>query len=85
MISQSLEIEGAEPRHHLVEPERSRHRRLGPGKAAAPLAEAARWSGREADVELPEEPARGAAILATSRNQVASLGSRGFVEIGQVR
>ncbi|MGO7205378.1 hypothetical protein ACCT30_30015, partial [Rhizobium ruizarguesonis] len=34
MISQSLEIEGAEPGHHLIEPERSRHRRLGPGKAA---------------------------------------------------
>ncbi len=49
------------------------------------LAEAARWSGFEADVELPEEPVRGAAILATSRNQVANLGSRGFVEIGRVR
>jgi len=49
------------------------------------LAEAARWSGYEADVELPEEPRRGAAILATSRNRVASLGSRGFVEIGRVR
>jgi phosphoribosylformylglycinamidine synthase len=49
------------------------------------LAEAARWSGYEADVELPEEPVHGAAILATSRNQVANLGSRGFVEIGRVR
>jgi phosphoribosylformylglycinamidine synthase II len=49
------------------------------------LAEAARWSGHEADVELPEEPVRGAAILATSRSQVARLGSRGFVEIGRVR
>jgi phosphoribosylformylglycinamidine synthase subunit PurL len=49
------------------------------------LAEAARWSGHEADVELPEEPVHGAAILATSRNQVANLGSRGFVEIGRVR
>jgi phosphoribosylformylglycinamidine synthase len=49
------------------------------------LAEAARWSGHEADVELPEEPSRGAAILATTRDQVASLGSRGFVEIGRVR
>ncbi len=49
------------------------------------LAEAARWSGHEAHVELPEEPARGAAILATSRDQVASLGSRGFLEIGRVR
>ncbi len=49
------------------------------------LAEAARWSGREADVDLPDEPATGAAILATSRNQVARLGSKGFVQIGRVR
>jgi phosphoribosylformylglycinamidine synthase subunit PurL len=49
------------------------------------LAEATRWSGREADVELPEEPTRGAAIMATSRRRVAGLGSRGFVEIGRVR
>ena len=49
------------------------------------LAEAARWSGREADVVLPAEAARGAAILAASRNQVASFGSRGFVQIGKVR
>jgi phosphoribosylformylglycinamidine (FGAM) synthase-like enzyme len=49
------------------------------------LAEAARWSGREADIDLPTEPARGAAILATSADQVAKLGSRGFVQIGEVR
>ncbi|HZC31571.1 MAG TPA: AIR synthase-related protein, partial [Gaiellaceae bacterium] len=47
--------------------------------------EAARWSGRTADVELPEEPSGGAAILATSREQVPRLGSRGFVQIGRVR
>ena len=58
---------------------------VGYGGLEHALAEAARWSGREADVELPEEPVRGAALLATSRDQVASLGSRGFVEIGQVR
>jgi phosphoribosylformylglycinamidine synthase len=49
------------------------------------LADAARWSGREADVALPDEPASGAAILATAPNDVARLGSRGFVQIGQVR
>jgi phosphoribosylformylglycinamidine (FGAM) synthase-like enzyme len=58
---------------------------VGYGGLAHALAEAARWSGCAADVQLPEEPTRGAAILATSRNQVASLGSRGFVEIGRVR
>jgi hypothetical protein len=45
----------------------------------------ARWSGRDADVELPSEPKAGAAILACSRDNVARLGSRGFVEIGTVR
>jgi phosphoribosylformylglycinamidine synthase subunit PurL len=49
------------------------------------LAEAARWSGCEADVDLPAEPAQGAALLATSPAQVANLGSRGFVRIGVVR
>jgi phosphoribosylformylglycinamidine synthase II len=52
------------------------------------LAEATRWSGRSADVELPSNSllqGRGAAILATSRDQVARLGSRGFVQIGRVR
>ena len=58
---------------------------VGHGGLAHALAEAARWSGREADVELPAEPARGAAILATSRERIASLGSKGFVEIGEVR
>ena len=49
------------------------------------LEEATRWSGRSADVDLPDEPTRGAAILATSRDQVARLGSKGFVKIGRVR
>ena len=58
---------------------------VGYGGLEHALAEAARWSGLEADVALPAEPATGAAILATSPDQVARLGSRGFVEIGQVR
>jgi phosphoribosylformylglycinamidine (FGAM) synthase-like enzyme len=48
------------------------------------LAEAAEWSGREAVVDLVHVT-RGAAILALPRNQVARLGSKGLVEIGQVR
>jgi phosphoribosylformylglycinamidine synthase subunit PurL len=48
------------------------------------LAECERWSGRSADVSLPAEPTTGAAILALPRNQVAGLGSKGLVEIGQV-
>jgi hypothetical protein len=58
---------------------------VGYGGLEHALAEAARWSGREADVALPEEPARGAAILATSPDQVTKLGTKGFVEIGRVR
>ena len=58
---------------------------VGYGGLEHALAEAARWSGREVDVELPPEPESGAAILATPRNQVARLGSRGFVQIGEVR
>ena len=57
---------------------------VGYGGLARAVAEAARWSGLEADVELPDEPAHGAALLATHRDQVAGLGSRGFVEIGRV-
>jgi phosphoribosylformylglycinamidine (FGAM) synthase-like enzyme len=48
------------------------------------LAEAAEWSGREAVVD-PVDVARGAAILALPQDQVARLGSKGLVEIGQVR
>jgi phosphoribosylformylglycinamidine synthase subunit PurL len=58
---------------------------VGYGGLEQALAEAARWSGCEADVELPPEPAHGAAILATSPAEVANLGSRGFVQIGVVR
>ena len=49
------------------------------------LAEATRWSGREADVELPAAPAAGAAILACAPENVARLGTKGFVQIGEVR
>jgi len=58
---------------------------VGYGGLAQALAEAARWSGREADVDLPDEPANGAALLAVSRDRVERLGSKGFVEIGRVR
>ncbi|MGH2970536.1 MAG: phosphoribosylformylglycinamidine synthase subunit PurL [Gaiellaceae bacterium] len=58
---------------------------VGARGLAASLEEAARWSGREADVELPAEPEGGAAILACARENVPRLGSRGFVEIGSVR
>src|SRR5438445_13306781 len=37
----SLEIEGAQARHHLVEAERARHRRLGASQAADALAKPA--------------------------------------------
>jgi phosphoribosylformylglycinamidine synthase len=48
------------------------------------LAEAAAWSGLEADVQLPAEPVTGAAILACPPEHLAKLGSKGFVQIGQV-
>jgi phosphoribosylformylglycinamidine synthase subunit PurL len=49
------------------------------------LAEAAAWSGGlVAHVSLPDEPGVGAAILATSPDLVPRLGSRGYVQIGQV-
>jgi phosphoribosylformylglycinamidine synthase len=55
------------------------------------LAEAARWSGREADVDLPRDTLqhdalqRGAAVLACAPADVEKLGARGLVQIGQVR
>jgi phosphoribosylformylglycinamidine synthase subunit PurL len=49
------------------------------------LAEAEEWSGHPADVSLPAEPANGAAILALPGNAVVGLGSKGFVQIGEVR
>ena len=41
-----LKIEGAQPRHHLVEAERTRHRRLGAGEAADALAKPAGGTDR---------------------------------------
>ena len=58
---------------------------IGYGGLEVALAEAETWSGCAADVELPAEPARGAAILAASPDDVSRLGSKGFVEIGRVR
>jgi phosphoribosylformylglycinamidine synthase len=49
------------------------------------LRECAEWSGREADLGPLPDVSRGAAVLALPRDHVARLGSRGFVEIGQVR
>ncbi|HJU36742.1 MAG TPA: phosphoribosylformylglycinamidine synthase subunit PurL [Gaiellaceae bacterium] len=61
---------------------------VGRGGVAAALAEATAWSGGvEAEVELPDDydSRRGAAILACRPARVGRLGSRGFVQIGQVR
>jgi phosphoribosylformylglycinamidine synthase len=61
---------------------------VGSGGIEAALAEAAAWSGGlEAEVTLPPDydSRRGAAILACSPGRVRRLGSRGFVQIGQVR
>jgi phosphoribosylformylglycinamidine synthase subunit PurL len=58
---------------------------VGYGGLERTLAEAVRWSGREADVDLPAEPQTGAAVLAVAPDQVARLGSKGYVQIGQVR
>jgi phosphoribosylformylglycinamidine synthase len=58
---------------------------VGYGGLEVALDEASRWSrGLRADVSLPEEPARGAAILAVAPENVARLGSKGFVRIGEV-
>jgi phosphoribosylformylglycinamidine synthase subunit PurL len=58
---------------------------VGSGGLEAALEEAARWSGREADVQLPAEPVAGAAVLACAPEDVVRLGTKGFVEIGRVR
>jgi phosphoribosylformylglycinamidine synthase len=58
---------------------------VGDAGIAAAVEDAARWSGRPADVDLPDEPSTGAAILACAPENVAKLGSRGFVQIGTVR
>jgi phosphoribosylformylglycinamidine synthase subunit PurL len=59
----------------------------GSGGIAVALAEAAAWSGGlEAEVEIPADydSRRGAAILACRPERMARLGSRGFVQIGEV-
>jgi phosphoribosylformylglycinamidine synthase II len=48
------------------------------------LAEAAAWSGAEAKVELPANPARAAAVLAVPPDQVPGLGWERLVQIGEV-
>ncbi len=58
---------------------------VGYGGLEHTLEQAARWSGREADVELPPEPRNGAAVLAIAPDQLELLGARGFVQIGTVR
>jgi phosphoribosylformylglycinamidine synthase subunit PurL len=58
---------------------------VGYGGLAHALEQASRWSGREAEVELPAEPANGAAVLAIAPDQLELLGTRGFVRIGTVR
>ncbi len=58
---------------------------VGCGGIEDALAEATRWSGREADVDTPAEPEAGAAILACAPETVARLGTKGFVQIGEVR
>ena len=55
----------------------------GAGLQAA-LDEAAEWSGRAADVDLPDEPLGTAAILACAPEDVEALGSRGLRRIGDV-
>jgi len=57
---------------------------VGYGGLEHALDEAARWSGRDADVELPAEPRFGAAVLAVAPEELELLGARGFVEIGRV-
>jgi len=57
---------------------------VGSGGLEVALAEAAEWSGREARVELPEEPPGGAAILACAPEDVPRLGTKGLTRIGVV-
>src|SRR3954470_2335676 len=57
---------------------------VGSAGLEAALDEAAEWSGRRAEVDLPEEPLGGAAILACAREDVDALGSRGLRAIGEV-
>jgi hypothetical protein len=48
----------------------------------AALAEAALWSGIGAQLNLPEEPIGGAAVLACAPDDLELLGSRGLKVIG---
>jgi len=57
---------------------------VGRAGLEAALAEAAEWSGREADVDLPGEPLGTTAILACAPADVDLLGSRGIRQIGEV-
>jgi phosphoribosylformylglycinamidine synthase len=57
---------------------------VGSGGLAAAIEEAAAWSGREAQVELPAEPRGGAAVLACAPEDVERLGARGLTRIGIV-
>jgi phosphoribosylformylglycinamidine synthase subunit PurL len=58
---------------------------VGSAGLEAALDEAAEWSGRPADVDLPDEPLGSAAILACEPEDVDALGSRGLSRIGEVR
>ena len=57
---------------------------LSDGGLERALAEAAAWSGTEANVELPSNPAGAAAVLAVPADQVPGLGWERLVQIGEV-
>jgi phosphoribosylformylglycinamidine synthase len=58
---------------------------VGDGGLEVALAEAAEWSGIEADVELPDEPPAGAAIVACAPENVERLTAKGVQRLGVVR
>ena len=58
---------------------------VGYGGLEHALEEAAAGAAFAADVSLPDEPVGGAAIMALAPEQVSRLGSKGFVQIGEVR
>jgi phosphoribosylformylglycinamidine synthase subunit PurL len=58
---------------------------VGTNGLAPALEEAAEWSGRPADVDLPGEQPGTAAILACPARDVELLGSRGIRQIGEVQ
>jgi phosphoribosylformylglycinamidine synthase subunit PurL len=70
---------------HKAAPLLSLSHDVGSSGIEGALEEAARWSGRPAEVETPHEPTAGAAILACAPESVAKLGTRGLVRIGTVR